>query len=466
MADQFDRTAQAALTSDSKAWPSPVLGWWAVFVLTLSYTAAYIDRQILGLLVEPIRNSMQINDTQISLLGGAAFALFYVIMGLPLGRLADRVNRRNLIAGGIFVWSLMTAMCGLATNFWQLFMMRVGVGIGEATLSPAALSMISDYFPPKKRARPLGTYMVALAIGSGLAFLVGGKVLQWMSGIPDLSLPIIGAIEPWQAAFIIVGLPGLLLVPMVLLIREPARRGLRPQKTDTAKHQQTTLQIPLKEVARFVFVENRNTFMVIFIAFGLLGLHSITLTMWLPPFFQRTFGWDTGEVGTRLGIIILIFASLGMIGGTSIAQWMNQRGLKDAFLRAPLYLTLVMAPLAIALTLAPNAWISLGLCVPVIGLSFGLFAFVPGLLQSITPNQMRGQLGALFSLFNNVIGLIFGPTLVALITDFIFKDPMALKYSMTIVSAVTLPIAAIMLFLGLKHFSKSIDDAQEWIDSM
>ncbi len=465
MSDQNRGAPKTPLTENSAAWPSPALGWWAVFVLTLSYTAAYIDRQILGLLVEPIRNSLNVNDTQISLLGGAAFALFYVSMGLPLGRLADSVNRRNLIAGGVFVWSLMTAMCGLATNFWQLFIMRVGVGIGEATLSPAALSMISDYFPPKKRARPLGTYMVALAIGSGLAFLVGGQVLQWMSAIPDLSIPIIGHIEPWQAAFMIVGLPGLLLVPLVLLVREPVRRGLRPVKTAGAPAGEKK-QIPLKDVAKFVFVENRNTFMVIFIAFGLLGLHSITLTMWLPPFFQRTFGWDIGEVGMRLGLIILVFASLGMIGGTSIAQWMGQRGYKDAFLRAPLYLTIIMTPLAIALTLVPNAWVSLMLCVPVIGLSFGLFAFVPGLLQSITPNQMRGQLGALFSLFNNVIGLMFGPTLVALITDFVFKDPMALKYSMTIVSAITLPISVLMLLFGLKHFRKSIDDAQEWIDAM
>ncbi len=136
--DQSQRLASSAPTNlptgkKNMPWPSPALGWWTVFVLTPSYTAAYIDRQILGLLVEPIRNSLHINDTQISLLGGAAFAL-YVSIGLPLGRLADRVNRRNLIAGGIFIWSLMTAMCGLATNFWQLFIMRVGVGIGEATL--------------------------------------------------------------------------------------------------------------------------------------------------------------------------------------------------------------------------------------------------------------------------------------------------------------------------------------------
>ncbi len=466
MIDSEKQNKSAALSGSSAPWPSPVAGWWAVFVLTTAYTAAYIDRQILGLLVEPIRNTLNVNDTQISLLGGAAFALFYVIMGLPLGRLADRVNRKKLIAVGVFLWSLMTAMCGLATHFWHLFIMRVGVGIGEATLSPAAISIISDYFPPNKRARPLGTYMVALAIGSGLAFIVGGQAIQFLSGIPDLSIPLIGTIEPWQAAFMIVGLPGLLLVPLVLLVGEPKRRGIRPAAAASASQGKKGLEIPLKEVARFVFVENRNTFMLIFLSFGLLGLHSLTLTMWLPPFFQRTFGWTTGEVGLRLGAIILVFASIGMIGGTSIAQWMSQRGHKDALLRAPLYITLVMTPLAILLTLFPNPWISLALCVPVIGLSFGLFAFVPGLLQSITPNQMRGQLGALFSLFNNVIGMIFGPTLVALITDYVFRDPMALKYSLAVVSALTLPVSAVMLIFGLKHFRKSTDDAQEWIDSM
>ncbi len=214
-----------------------------------------------------------------------------------------------------------------------------------------------DYFPPKNvpvRWAPIWwRWPLALVLPFGWR-----SSFALMSGIPDLSIPIVGAIEPWQAAFIIVGLPGLLLVPLVLFIREPVRRGLRPTKASSANAREKKLQIPLKEVAKFVFVENRKTFMAIFIAFGLLGLHSVTLTMWLPPFFQRTFGWDTGQVGMRLGVIILIFASVGMIGGTSIAQWMGQRGYKDALLRAPLYLTMVMTPLAIALTLVPNAWVS------------------------------------------------------------------------------------------------------------
>jgi len=160
---------------EALGWPRRGYAWYVVAILTAAYALAYLDRVVLGLLLEPIANDLRISDTQASLLGGAAFAIFYITMGLPLGRLADRVNRRNLMMAGVACWSCMTVLCGLAGSFWHLFLARVGIGIGEAALTPAAHSLISDYFPPRERSAPLSTYMVGLAIGSGLAFMGGGS---------------------------------------------------------------------------------------------------------------------------------------------------------------------------------------------------------------------------------------------------------------------------------------------------
>ena len=224
-------------TQSGPPWPPGARAWYVTAILTALYTLAFIDRQVLGLVLEPIRRHLLLTDTQASLLAGSAFALFYVTLGLPLGQLADRANRRNLIAAGVLLWSLMTAACGLASSFWQLFAARVGVGIGEAALSPAALSMISDYFPPERRARPLATYTLALAIGSGLAYLVGGSISAAVAGMPDFRIPFIGHVEAWQATFITVGAPGIVFALLVLTIREPLRRGVRtsrPALTATA----------------------------------------------------------------------------------------------------------------------------------------------------------------------------------------------------------------------------------------
>jgi MFS family permease len=192
-----EEVAEPAQHSSSRVeadppWPRRIRGWYVAAVLTALYTLSFIDRQVLGLVLEPIRGHLGLTDTQVSLLAGSAFALFYVTLGLPLGRLADRANRRNLILAGVFLWSLMTAACGLASSFWQLFAARVGVGIGEAALSPAALSIISDYFPPEKRARPLAMYTLALAIGSGLAYLVGGSISAAIATMPHFRIPLIG----------------------------------------------------------------------------------------------------------------------------------------------------------------------------------------------------------------------------------------------------------------------------------
>src|SRR5882757_3141134 len=272
-------------THSEPPWPHRARGWYVTAILTVLYTLSFIDRQVLGLVLEPIRRHLALTDTQASLLAGSAFALFYVTLGLPLGQLADRANRRNLILAGVFLWSLMTAACGLASSFWQLFAARVGVGIGEAALSPAALSVISDYFPPERRARPLATYTLALAIGSGLAYLVGGSISAAIAGMPNFRIPFIGHVEAWQATFIAVGAPGILFALLVLTIREPLRRGVRttqPASTATAAPVAS-----IREVFHFIWREHPRTFVAVFFVYGGFALYVDSLLVWMPTVFVR-----------------------------------------------------------------------------------------------------------------------------------------------------------------------------------
>lgn len=190
----------------SPTWPSAGRAWWQVIVLTIAYIVSFVDRTIISLLVEPIKADLGIGDTQIALLQGVAFGLCYAIMGFPLGWLADRRSRRGLIAAGSTLWGVATAWCGAAGSFTQLFMARVGVGVGEASLSPAALSTISDLFPREKRGLAIGFYTMAVSLGSGLALILGGAVLAWVATFPRISVPLLGPLAPWRMAFVSVGL--------------------------------------------------------------------------------------------------------------------------------------------------------------------------------------------------------------------------------------------------------------------
>src|SRR5580698_8597174 len=200
--------------------------WYVVIVLTALYMLSFVDRTILGLLVGSIKRDLGISDTRIGLLQGLSFALFYTVMGLPLGRLADTRSRRNLIAGGVVVWSLFTSACAIAKSFWSLFFTRIGVGVGEAGLSPAAYSLISDYFPPDKLGVAISVYYMGVFLGSSLALLVGGVVVDIMSRVHTVTLPLIGTIASWRVTFLVVGLPGLLFALLVYTIKEPLRRNM------------------------------------------------------------------------------------------------------------------------------------------------------------------------------------------------------------------------------------------------
>ncbi|HSB08440.1 MAG TPA: MFS transporter [Blastocatellia bacterium] len=433
--------------------------WYVVGVLTIVYIFSFIDRQILNLLVRPIRRDLGISDFQMSLLMGFTFALFYTFFGIPLGRLADSRNRRTIIAAGFAVWSFMTAACGLARNFAQMLLLRIGVGVGEAALSPAAYSIITDYFPPKRRATALSVYSMGIYIGSGVAFIVGGLVAGIASAQETWELPLVGATRPWQVVFFIVGLPGVLLALLMYTIREPVRRGIRTLKSAEGKTR--VVQVPMNEVIAYL-KQNWRTFACHNIGFALLSFSSYGSSAWIPTFFVRNHGWSEARAGQVYGWIVAIASTLGIVAGGRLADWMAERGQRDATMRVGLIAAVAWLPFGLFYPLVPDANWAAALLVPSAFLASAPFGVAPAAIQQMMPNAMRGQASAVYLFVINLIGLGLGPSAVAAATDFVFQDDQDVRYSLLSVATFAHLASAVLLWAGFKPFLASLDRLKQW----
>jgi MFS family permease len=443
----------AAPGDDSaSSWPHPGYAWYVVGVLAVVNIVSLIDRQILTLLVEPIRADLGISDTGISLLHGFAFAIFYSCMALPIARLADSKNRRTIIMIGITLWSLMTAACGLAKNFWQLFMARMGVGVGEATLNPSAYSLISDYFPPHRLALPMGVFAAGIPAGVGIGLIAGGAAIDVATSIGDVVVPVIGTVRPWQMVFFFVGLIGIPVALFLKTVKEPVRQDVRftvRAKNDLASG------YPVREVLRF-FRSNWRTYATIFAGYTLLVTAATGFLAWTPTLLIRSFGLSAAQAGYIMGTVNLIGGTLGAVFGGALADWLQRRGDPIAKVRVLLIGGLLLPIPHILGPLMPSVG----------GVMFFFFFFVflgamtaaPTLsaIQDMTPNQMRGQASALLYFFVNLIGVGAGPFAVALVTDYVFADDMAVGYSIVIVAAVADALAIGFILLSLRPYRKSV----------
>lgn len=423
-------------------------------VLLLAYIFSFIDRQILSLLVGPIRRDLGISDFEMSLLQGWAFALFYSVMAIPIAWLADRANRRTIIAGGIALWSAMTAGCGLAHSFGTLFLMRVGVGVGEAALSPPAYSLLSDYFPPQRIARALAIFTMGLSVGGGAAFLIGGLVIDAVTTAPDVVLPVVGTLRPWQTVFVIVGAPGLLVALLMYGIREPPRRGGLRDATGRVRG------ISLRFLWSFL-LERRRLYLGFPVATALLGVFSYGLMAWYPSFLIRTYGLTMGQAGTYFGLIYLIFGPLGTYWGARVAENMEARGRVDAHMRFTMLAALAMTLPGTLGPLMPSAPLALLVLVPTIFLKCSYYGNTGAVLQLVTPNQMRAQVTALQIFFGNIVGMTVGASAIAALTDFAFGDDAAVRYSLAIVAAVFCPAGALVLRSCLKPYREALAEAAQ-----
>jgi MFS family permease len=428
----------SSLKAESGTAAQPRLGyaWYVVLVLVVCYTLSFIDRQILSLLVGPMKRDLGLSDTRVGLLQGLAFALFYTIMGLPLGRLADTKNRRNLITIGIAFWSVMTMLCSAARSFGTLFLSRIGVGVGEATLSPGAFSIITDYFPRERLGRALSLYSMGIFIGSGLALIVGGSVVQMTAKMPAIDVPILGMIASWRFTFLIVGVPGLLIALWALTIKEPLRKNLLMNK-DGAPSRLSTAQ---------VIEQIRVRWQSIFgISFGMVfqSMCTFAFTAWGPAFFQRIHHWTPAQTGRTLGVIVITCGCLGMYTGGVLADRWAKAGIREGHLRPGVISGVGVLVFFVAAFLQTNPWMTAALLAPGIfclGLPMGNSYAA---LQLILPNQVRGQVSALFFFIFNLGGQTMGPLLPGLFNDYLFKSEAMLGPSL----ALAIGFAAVMTSL-------------------
>jgi MFS family permease len=427
-----------------------VYAWYVVAVLMFAYMVAFVDRQILSLLVQPIKRDLGVTDTQIGLLAGFAFAIFYSVLGVPIARLADRTNRKTLITVGVVLWSLMTAACGLTKTYWQLFLMRVGVGVGEATLSPAAYSMMADYFPPKKLARAIGVYAMGLYMGAGVALLTGSAVVAMVSGEGAVEYPLVGELYPWQLTFFVVAIPGIVVLALLATVKEPPRRNFNADGTSSVTVPQP---VPVKELRQFLR-DNRRLVVSHLIGFLALGTVISAYLVWVPEFLRRTYDYSVPEAGVIFGLCLLIAGGAGPYFGGWFAEFLSRKGYRDAEMRASMFLAMAMIPFTALAPLAPSrtlAIVMLALAVFSMSSPQGL---APTIIQLFAPNRMRAQVTALFMLIAVLAGFSLGPYFVALLTDSLFRDESALNYSLAIVSGVLTPIGVVSLWYGLKPFGE------------
>jgi len=447
-----------AARPDETGYPNPVYGWYVVVILTFAYLLSFLDRQILALMVGPIRRDLDISDTQVSLLGNLAFGIFYTLLGLPLGRAADRFSRRGIIAAGITVWCAMTAACGLARNFIQLFIARVGVGVGEAALNPAALSMISDYFPARTRGRALTFYNMGISLGVGVALIFGGQVIAWVAAAPPVELPGIGELRAWQTVFILVGLPGLLVALLMLTVREPERRGrLQIRQADGTVTEQLSVRATVGYLA-----SRWRMYLTHFVGMTVVTIQGYSFFFWVPELFVRTWQWTIPQVSLAYGLVTIIGGPIGILLGGWIADRLYQRGHKDALMRTCLGgALLLLIPGSVLTPLMPTPELALAMLVPVSLGGAMVTATGAAALQIITPNQMRAQATAVYYFVINIFGLL-GPTAVAAVTDFAFADDAALRWSLAIVCAIASVIGIVALRYNLPHYRASVVEAEGW----
>jgi MFS family permease len=415
-----------------------------VGVLTLIYVFSFIDRQILNLLVRPIRRDLGISDTQMSLLMGFSFAVFYTFFGIVMGRLADSRSRRGLIAAGCVLWSVFTAGCGLARNYTQMLLLRMGVGVGEASLSPAAYSLITDNFPPHRLATAISVYSMGIYLGTGLAYLLGGVVISFAGGQQKWSLPVVGDTRPWQVIFFIVGLPGIALASLLGTVKEPPRTILRGSAAS------------IGEFLAYVRL-NRTTFLCHNLGFALLSFSSYGAAAWIPTFFARHHGWSAASIGIWFGAIVMLCGTAGIVAGGWLADRMKVRGRRDAAMRVGLLVSLIWIPPGLMVFLAASPWWALGALAVAQFFASAPFGVAPAAIQQISPPHLRGQASAIYLFVINLIGLGLGPTAVALVTDYVFHDDNAVGMSLLLVTCIAHAISALLLWRGLRPFGASIE---------
>ncbi|CAA0091494.1 putative L-galactonate transporter [BD1-7 clade bacterium] len=425
--------------------------YWALFLLLIAYILSFIDRNIMAILVDPIRQDFHISDFGYGLLNGVAFTFFYAFLGLPIGYLADRRSRTRIIGVGTAIWSVMTFTCGMASGFVGLFAARVGVGIGEAALSPPAHSLLSDYFSKRQLPVVMAIFTLGIPVGIGVSFSLGGYIYGYFDAMGGAALPFLGDLKPWQLTFMMVGAPGLLLAGLIYMLKEPARTGVM----------ETRAELGVNEALDF-FRQHKRVYFFVFAAISALSIVGYSLMMWYVAHMSRVYDLPAFEISKTFGLIYLFFGSLGTLGGAWLSGFLGRKGYKDAGIRVLLIVAVlwvvpgILAPQMPTLT---SAFIMAAPCTFFLNAFFGVSIAA---VQVVTPNQLRAQASAVLLLMANIAGLAIGPAIVGLLSDDVFSGVHSLGNALSLVAAIFSPLAIALVMFALKPYRQLLEASEQW----
>ena len=428
------------------SWPKPIYAWFFTSILLFAYIISFIDRQMINYLVVPIKEDMGLTDFEISFIQGWGFVLAYIIFSIPFGRIVDKVNRVRVLIGGIVIWSVATAACGFSKNSWQLVLSRSGVGAGEAALTPASWSIISDLFPVEKRSFPMSIYLMGPYIGQGLSLLFGAQILRIYNEPVTLFESII--VQPWQVIFLIIAIPGVVLGLLMFALKDPVRKEVLVSEKEEGKDS-------IKEVFAYV-IKNIGAYMPLLIGSAFIVVLLYGVQSWVPTFLHRIHGWEHTRIGDQYGLVALFAGSLGVVSGPMVEKYLTKLNFNAATI-------IVCIITAVALTIiGPITFLSLSSEIVLIGIFITSFfitlplALFATSLQNITPNQYRGVVSGLYVFTVNITGYGLGPMVVAFFTDKVFKNEMAIDLSMAAMFLICGPISFFIFYLGRKPFAKAL----------
>lgn len=426
--------------------------WYVTILLTLTQIVSYLDRFLPSLLVHPIEQDLHINDFQMGLLLGPAFVVFYALLGIPVGWLADRANRRFILAAGVAIWCAMTTTGALVTSYIPLFITRLGVGIGEATVAPASISLIGDFFGRLRQSRAVSLFMAGTFLGAGASFLFFGPLVHYIESLPPIALPFVGHLASWRLCFVLVGAPGLILSVLLLGVREPRRRDRVPLRRG-AGHEES-LDAPRFRDGIAYILRHWRAFGTLFVA-SACNVMMGALGFWNVDLFRRTWGWNVAQVGIAVGLILFTAGPLGTLLGAFLTQRNLSAGRQDATLRALFVGLLIGVPAYVAFPLMPSVAVALAiLFIAQVGQAMATAAG-PATLIMLAPGQIRAQATAIYYMVIGLIAQFLGPPLVGLITV-LFGNPDTLRYAISIeAAAVGLPSMVLML-MGFSAYRRSL----------
>jgi MFS family permease len=448
---------------NDSTYPKPVYAWYVVVLMMSFYVLSFMDRQIIAVLLDPIKIDLDLTDVQISLIGGVSFGLFYSVVGIFIGRLADSMNRPLLIAVGVFIWSLTTALCGLAAKFWHLLFLRMGVGLGEAALLPSTLSLLKDYFPPSRLATPTSVFLFGAPIGIGLSFAAGGLMFSVAQDITAADgwndVILIGGSAAWKLVLMFLGVVGMVMTLGMATVREPRLTSA------IAKEKQAERSLKAAEAAELSVVKayaKKNWLPVIslYIGMALISLAAYAQGFWDVTYLTRTFGGDRGSVSFMYGMVQMFAGITGMLLGGVTADRLTRRGVESSSYKLVIVGAAIATPFAFMYSLMGSEQMSLWLMV---GTIFGTnicFACAASAMQRMYPAAMLGLAAGIYFFMSNAVGLMVGPTVVAAITDYGFADPQKVGYSLSIVGGIARLLALVVFVLGLGSYVRLLRERE------